>query len=216
MTETGLYTWTRADLMLAEALASMGIEPAVALVYTPSACRFAIPGPAGLQDVDGRQVALDQVFEVRCFAAGGELRWLRDADGAGAGRAVYVSEVADGPEGWAMRRIDGLIGETNHYLLWGQVLAERADGTRPPDGWVVLASARIGELPVPYSGQIAPGQGLRLAATEYLGPAAGTTGVERHGNWVVRAERLCGLDVYGPARATTGSDDRRPAQEVSR
>lgn len=214
MAETTLHIWTHPDLSLVNALSAAGKTGAIALVYTPTTCRFAILNETRLEDDTGVAVDLDQVFELRCFVAGAELRWLRDAQRNGPGRAVLLSETTDGPTDWTSSHIDGLIGHTNHYLLWGQAMETKPDADTVPSGWVVLASARIGELPVPHSGRLEPGQGLRLVTTEYLGLAPEGTAARRHGNWVVRAERLHELKPYGSPRSSTAPADAQSAPEA--
>lgn len=201
MTDVTLYGFS-ADLILADAIQALGGDCGIGLLYTPRRCCFACRGGGVLRDADGRDTDLDQVFEARIFGPAGELRWLRDSRQAGSGRAVYLSETDRGPGGWdQLTPIERLRVRENHYLLWGQMLSAHTDGSPPRDGWALLSASRIGEVPVPFAGPLQEGQGLRLLAREYLGLAPGEAG-ERHGNQVVRAECLRGIESYGKPKVS--------------
>jgi len=203
MTDVTLYGFTLAQVTLADAIQPIGDGCDTGLLYTPARCYFARREAGGLRNVEGRGAALDRVFEARVFGPADELRWLRDPQQAGRGTVTYLSQTDAGPAGWSrLTPIPHLAVRPNRYLLWGQVLPVRTDGSVPRDGWVVLATSRIGELPVPFGGPLQEGQGLRLIAREYLGQAQVRDGEEGHGNRVVRAECLYGIEAYGRSKRT--------------
>lgn len=206
MTDLTLYSFTAAEITLADAVGVLSDDIAWGLCYTPARCAFALREGGRLLDHKGRPLDPSQVFEARVFGPGGEMRWLRDPERqSGEGRAVYLSEASTGPQGWTSSQMDHLLALENHYLLWGQMLPPHPNGATPRPSWVVLGTARVGTLHVPFSGELTEGQGLRLVCREYLGPAPGDAGEQGHGNQVVRAERLCGIDPYGKPTTT----DRR-------
>jgi len=87
---TCLYRFTRADVALADCLAqSFSTAKLQGLLQAPREVRL-IRWP-GL-DKQAADALLPQVYEARLFNEQGELRWLRDPDAAGTGRAAWITE----------------------------------------------------------------------------------------------------------------------------
>ncbi len=122
---------------------------------------------------------LGQVYEARFFHSGGdpdgELRWLRDPETDGFGRAAWVSET----DRWAPRGF-----ETADVLSD----LEPLDALATPGGTIpnrILIQARA-ELP-----GIPPGEPAVYRIREYMGPAPEPAG--DHGNWIVVEQRILGI-----------------------
>lgn len=173
-----LYEHTRrvgAEGALAWAGETLG-GGAVVFAATPTAYHLGqLNGDGDTADRRGQPLALAGVFDLRVFAAAGELRWHRQPQG----RSTAVL-LADTPltndhvaHGYATR-------VEQQYLLWGRV--QHADG-----GWAQLAEFRVPPLEVPVIGAAA-GNRVILTACEYL-----TADAAVDGNTTVLAERLLGL-----------------------
>lgn len=162
-------------------------DGALALLYSPSVCQFAVHRDGGLYDHRDAPITLDPIFEARIFSPLGELRWLNDPENWGRGHAVLVSPTAHTIDSWIARsRSIVRPPRKNTYLLWGTPCA--ADDMH--SGWVCLADARIGRLHVPTAPPPA-GQRVCLHSVEYLGRADGRAG--EHGNVEVIDELLLGV-----------------------
>jgi CRISPR-associated protein (TIGR03984 family) len=191
-----LYRHRADGLPLDAALAAYGkaVEgPAVALLYTPQRCLFAVPAADGkLLDARGGELPLAAVYEARVFGEAAELRWWNDPSPHARHRAVILCEADLAQKlgaGWETKpaRIVGTIAQT--YLLWGEGTG-RSDG-----GWSELAAARIGTLEVPCAG-VAERKRVLLNSVEYLGPGEEHLGHNgAHGNVTVVDERLVRLEV---------------------
>lgn len=82
------------------------------------------------------------------------------------------------------KAIEELFPIEQSYLLWGEGVNTE---TNLADGWSVLATARIGALPVSEAG-VTAGDHVLLISREYLGVLD-----EDNGNMAVREERLIKL-----------------------
>jgi len=134
------------------------------LAYTPDFCGFVTPQDARLEVAD--------LFELRCFCEGFELRWMKDAQGQG-GKAVILSEGALSDE-YKPAPLDGMYKRPVRYVLWGKGRAGR------------LFDHRIGELVLP-SGVEVPEKGrVFLDVAEYFQE-------DIYGNLRWHSERLVGF-----------------------
>jgi CRISPR-associated protein (TIGR03984 family) len=183
-----LIVHRREKISLTEALsafATMPIEGAVALLYSPQSCEFALLAGTQLWGKDGLAFDLSQVFEARIFAATAEMRWLNDPGPECRHCAVMISEQDHSANlgSWEKSEKDVIETLPQTYLLWGE-------GTEqvPSDGWSQLATARIGALAVPVRGVSTKEHRVILHTIEYLVEA-------EHGNVIVADERLCRLEV---------------------
>ena len=164
-------------------------EDVIGLLYGVDYCRFVRLKADGSFGFPGNTVSLGNVFEARMFNASGELRWLRDPEGTGKGRAVFLSERDVSPKEWTKTKLTGLTYREDDYLLWGTTTTWKKDA-----GWLQLATPRIGGLyvPVPTGVPQEEKQRLWLHRREYLGTAPGMAGID-HGNQAVVEERLVGI-----------------------
>lgn len=182
------------NLSLAEAIAGCGplLDEAVAILYTPAACRFAVlSGASGedpalrAPDASGKPapLPLDAVFEARLFNAAVELRWLHESEGRGT--AVLLSERPAGDLAACLDKeaaaVTAIAAIEQQYLLWGK--ARGADAS--PPGWSRLSEARVGTFWVPLA--LREGEHARLVTREYV------TEFE-DGNVAVAEERLLRLE----------------------
>jgi CRISPR-associated protein (TIGR03984 family) len=147
---TPLFTHRAENKQLAIALteyfAAVGPTDPVGLVYTPAWCGFARLEGDRLSDGSGSEHA--NAFEVRLFSKTAEFRWRKEPTRGDMGTAALVTEQQFTlAAGWEKITRKTVI-ETNEltYLLWG----EKTE-TTSPKGWSVLATARIGGLPVPLT-----------------------------------------------------------------
>jgi CRISPR-associated protein (TIGR03984 family) len=183
---------SKSNISLAEALEKCKVilANAVAILYSPSFCKFAKFENGKLMDEKLQELDIRTVFEARIFSPHAELRWLNVLSGQG--RAVLISEqnisqyLDDKIQDLTTVK-DGIIDQT--YLLWGKGVV-RSPST--PQGWSRLSAARIGALDVPIAG-IHPKQQVKLIAREYIGLCEGDAG-EKYGNVAVLEERLIGLE----------------------
>jgi CRISPR-associated protein (TIGR03984 family) len=189
---TTLYTWTHEGMRLTDAIsatASCMLDAAIGLFYSPQACRFGLYREGDFKDEHDEPLDLGLVFETRIFTEQSELRWWNDPErGFGQGKAAYLSESTQGPDGWASHPIAELLPEANHYLLWGEFWQPQLSLA---DGWSALAAGRIGTLRVPFAG-LRNNQRLQLLTIEYFG-LDHSTASQDHGNVVVIEERLVKL-----------------------
>ena len=118
--------------------------------------------------------SLDAAYEIRLFGRATDARWQRD--GATGCLTVLTVDIAcrGGAEVATVDRLH------RHYRLFGTA----SRGAR--DGWSAATSARIRAIQVPVAA--AHGSVLHLTAVEHIGRA-------KHGNAVVVAERLTGIEV---------------------
>lgn len=201
-----LYHYTQPAVPLVDTL-TLPPGEAVGLFYGARWCRLGRLRSGAIEFTDGASLDPELIFEARVFNAAGELRWLRDPQGDGKGQAVYLTETAMPDsvfeeyqgQGWEKHQPDNDRAEAwsqisvqdQAYLLWG----ERWQPKVPlPEGWSLLATARIGELPIPLN-LSDKGKGAKLKVREYLGPAPDPV-ARRHGNIVVIEERLVGLEEW--------------------
>lgn len=191
-----LYWSSTAGVSLADALTAAGLREGVGLLSSPAVFEVARLVDGQLWEFRPQRgaslVSLDPtgasaVFESRVFDRVAELRWLQIEDGNGV--AVLISEsaavagrLATSPD--EVRTIQAVDCIDNRYLLWGRPLADRGD---TPDGWAVLAEARIGLMAVPVDGTaLAADSNVHLHAVEYVA-------VDDAGNCAVVEERLTHL-----------------------
>ena len=194
---TKLLSRYRDEVSLMEALTVFHGRQPVGFCYTPSACPW-VRWRDGKAESAVADFDLSQVYEARFFDEKGELRWLRDPSADGVGRAVYLTESADGVSNEEWKELppidvdDGDVIESG-YLLWGQV-CECVDPL-PGKSWFWMSTARIGTLAVPLAAEgDQPGQSVRLGYREYLGLDPGYAG--EHGNMAVLEQRLLKLKVW--------------------
>jgi CRISPR-associated protein (TIGR03984 family) len=183
---------SKINISLSEALAKYKTEltDAVAILYSPSFCKFA-KFENGTLSLIG-DYSIYTVFEARVFNQNVELRWLNISNGLG--RAVLISDIEltngfnDDVDVSLTQILDTI---PQQYLLWGKgVDNKRSPST--PQGWSRLAAARIGALDVPIA-DIQPKQQVKLIAKEYIGLCEGKAG--EYGNVAVLEERLIGLEL---------------------
>ncbi len=183
---TMLRSWRAEGLTLEGALSSFVGRALTGLCYGPGFCAWALlNGDQAQCPEEGFE--LGQVFEARFFDADGELRWLRDPAGEGAGSAVYLSEGTTVPaEGWTPQTaIEDCAVQPGRYLLWGQ----GCDTQEFLQGWSRVSAASIGTRATPVSGLVAGGN-VYLCYCEYIGRDSGLAGED--GNAAVLEQRfLC-------------------------
>lgn len=192
MTTTTLYGRTsKSNISLLGALGKCKgtLADSVAILYSPSFCKFAKFENGKLMDEKLQDLDISTVFEARVFNPHAELRWLNVSNGQG--RAVLISEenisqYLDDEIEDLTTVDDGIIEQT--YLLWGKGVV-RSPSTSPD--WSRLSAARIGGLDVPIAG-IQTKQQVKLIAREYIGLCEGDAG--EYGNVAVLEERLIKLE----------------------
>ena len=154
---TTLYRFARTGVALPNCLAESFAERRL---------RGLIQGPGRLivLDWDGRRPDppdLGQAYEARLFCESGELRWLRDPATADLGRAAWVSEDAEPPEGFAALAViqdletlparilsygERFPGAPAHAEIGGYEIREyigRARGSAGEDGNMTVVEQRI-------------------------------------------------------------------------
>ncbi len=173
-----LYTSTTSGVTAPETVKGLKGDDIFILAYTPDFCGFVTFQDGNFTSMDGKEIAHEAVFELRCFCEAFDLRWVRDAND-GKGNGVIVSEkqfegCEDVPGEFFIR--------SGRYLLWGK-------GTER-GGRVRLFEHRVGELPIPAEIEEKLNKGSRfwLSFDEYFSP-------DEYGNMVWRLERLKGLEV---------------------
>ncbi len=177
----------------------------IGLFYTPTQCQFGRwEESAQISDAHGKPFALEQVFEARLFHEQAELRWLREPNTDGLGRAVYLFDEANKApdwQGWQRAEpLNELSINANQYLLWGEQWQASDQANEIDDfdqnNWSMLATARIGKWFVPVPG-LKKNQRVRLKTQEYFGlprdPDGKLTLAGQHGNQVVIEERWLSL-----------------------
>ncbi|MEI2583901.1 type III-D CRISPR-associated protein Csx19 [Scytonema sp. PRP1] len=186
---TTLYGRISNNITLQAALKNCAValfsgSQAVALLYSPTCCQFAIVQPNGdLTDANNQSLDLKNVFEARAFNQTCELRWLNELDGKG--RAVLISE--QDIAGYLSEDISDLKALdtiSQSYILWGKGVKSVLS-----PGWGKLAAARIGSISVPVTGLSTDKQRVYLKSIEYL------KDIDDYGNFAVVEERLIGLEV---------------------
>ncbi len=197
-----LYHYTHPAVPLVDTL-TLPPGDAVGLFYGPRWCRLGQLRSGAVEFADGASLDPALIFEARLFNATGELRWLRDPLGQGEGPAVYLTETRSdrfkADQGWEKHPKDNEQAEAwlqitvqdQAYLLWGKRWQPKGS---LPEGWSLLATARIGELPIPLK-LSDKGKGAKLKVREYLGPVPDPV-ARCHGNIVVIEERLVGLEEW--------------------
>lgn len=166
---------------------TQGSVPIIGLVYSPQHCCFVrLDGDGAIEAYQGKSpldIELTTIFEARLFTPEAELRWLKTGPEQ-QGRAVVIaeSEMAE-LEGFhaleqAFKQAFSPVEQT--YVLWGE-----ADPKSPSlaNDWSLLATARIGRLPVPLIGK---GDYAVLNSLEYLD-------CDDYGNSYIAQERLIGV-----------------------
>ena len=187
-TVTKLYARSQDDLTLIEAVKSCTsiIQDAVALLYSPTFCRFLkVNADGDFTDSNGAIFNVQSVFEARIFNSDHELRWLNQKGGKG--KAVLLSEQTISNFGNPIPEISALDVLKQEYLLWGQGVSDYGNG------WSKLSEARIGTLDVPLGGVNNKKMRAKLIAKEYIGLCEGKAG--EYGNVAVLEERLIKLEV---------------------
>lgn len=202
-----LFVHTKEGVSLKDALTecaaflTQGGAAACAMLYATDRCylaRLVVDG--SLRDETGAAIPLGATYEARVFSERAELRWRHTSGGDG--EAALLSEAAFAGDGWGRSEELASKGELTEpieqsYLLWGESVGDEKDG------WLKMASARVGSYFTPLSrpsGNSAPAgeQGARgaggkklrveLSAREYLCQGL-------HGNVFVAEERWLGLRV---------------------
>jgi CRISPR-associated protein (TIGR03984 family) len=137
------------------------------------------------RDEDDSEIPIDDVYELRAFQAGFELRWLQESRRPA--KTVIVGEYRPSNlKDWEedsqpyQERLD------RQYLLWGA-----AADSQPDSGWTRLEEARIVKLSVPINGIAARGC-VTLHFHEYLADG------DDDGNVVVIDQRLSHLAPFQP------------------
>ena len=173
-------------------------EQAIALIYTPRLCTFAVlkadglVGPPDTPLGTGAAFAnasIAEAYEMRLFHRDWEARWLRHGR---TGRAALQWETGAPPlgglGGLSSTPVLGVIDQ--QYLLWGE--PAKTTDTGNGERWAKLTSARIGTLWAPLSAPPAGGRPRAILRTrEYLATEKGW-----HGNVAVIEERLVDLAWY--------------------
>ncbi|WP_448604651.1 type III-D CRISPR-associated protein Csx19 [Thermoleptolyngbya sp.] len=185
-----MYRQSEQDISLEKALNQVKdlMPGAIALFYSPQACRFGRLEPDGQvtictnskQGWQAQTLDLSPVFEARIFNEQAELRWLKVPRQNG--RAVLLTELEQ------LKNCFDSSGELPYlksidqaYLLWGKRLEQSA-----PEGWSILSAARIGAMAVPISSSGSQDTVI-LHSREYPGE------VDEYGNVAVQEERLMEL-----------------------
>ncbi|WP_295888653.1 hypothetical protein [uncultured Thiohalocapsa sp.] len=167
---TCLYRFACADVPLADCLAKSFAQVKLhGLLQAPGAIRL-VTWPHLHDDEAGS--LLSQVYEARLFNEDGELRWLRDPEAPGTGRAAWITE-ADAPAPVGFTALPSLTDlET---LRGGKILSYGNDfpGAQVPGG---LGGYRV---------------------CEYIGRAPEPAGTD--GNRIIVEHRL--LSILTPAEA---------------
>ena len=158
-----VYRFTRADVTLAACLAdSFSATKLHGLFQTPGEVRL-IAWP-GLEQ-DGADALMPQVYEARLFNSQGELRWLRNPEFGGTGRAAWITDAdATAPAGFSpIASLTGLEIRDDRVLSYGI----DSSGADIPEGF----------------------GGYRVR--EYIGRAADPAGAD--GNCIVIEQRVVGI-----------------------
>ena len=142
----------------------------VALVYTPSYCRFCLLENGNFSDAEQQIVEPGSAYEIRVFSSDWELRWRRQGELGAA--ALWTNEDPWGTQGWQLVCRPKFQRETS-YLLWGE---KQKQGR----GWTTLAAGRIGTIDVPTEFQA---ERIAINAIEYFDKA-------EDGNVVYVGERI--------------------------
>jgi CRISPR-associated protein (TIGR03984 family) len=190
---TKLYGRASANnISLSEALEKCKGElaDAVAILYSPSFCKFAKFDNGNLINEKAQVIDVSTIFEARIFNPHAELRWLNVLNGQG--RAVLISDeeltkIFDVEEDVSLEILDTI---PQQYLLWGKGVVRSP--TMPQD-WSRLAAARIGALDVPIAGIEGNQHQVQLIAREYIGFCKGEP--DEYGNVSVLEERLIELKL---------------------
>jgi CRISPR-associated protein (TIGR03984 family) len=138
---------------------------------------------SGLTGASGNPIDLGEIYEVRAFHPGAELRWRNDPGHARRHQTVILAEQNLGLA-LTMRPPHEVIDRLDQtYLLWGQ----GSDPAGLAPGWSRLSTARIGSLDVPLA-DVPRRERVLLRAVEYLAEFD-------DGNVSVLDERLVRLEV---------------------
>jgi len=158
---------------------------AIALLYSPTACQLAQLVDGKLSDSEGKEIALESIFEARIFNTSSELRWLNVLNGNG--NAVIISESDISGIFETDCNLQYLETLSQQYVLWGAGM-ESPNNASP--AWSRLGAARVGAMDVPIAGITTSDRRCILKVTEYLQE------VDNHGNVAVVEERLVQLKSF--------------------
>ena len=178
MTGTTLYRHQCKAVALTDCLSrSFSKHRLVGYCQTPRRLLFGTWDGAVYLDANDTETDLTQVYEARLFSEAGELRWLRDPESDGLGRAAWLSETDDCPEEFSA--LDALteLGIIDQFQLGSSVVPNR-----------VLTQSRA-HLPGVPSGQ----RGV-YRIREYIGAAPGEAGTQ--GNRIIVEQRSLGIEAW--------------------
>jgi CRISPR-associated protein (TIGR03984 family) len=160
-------------------------KTAIALLYSPSACKFAKLVNGILMSSVGEAINLAPVFEARIFNETSELRWLNVLNRSG--KAVLISDLDISGIFDNSCNLDYFETLSQQYILWGQGMTSQKNLA---EGWSRLGAARIGAMDVPIADITHNQQRVILKVCEYLRE------VDDHGNVAVVEERLVKLTNF--------------------
>lgn len=172
------------DGILAE-IAELGLSVEFGMTMAPNRFDLVRVGKDGIETFDGSlepDVLLGGAYEIRFFGGDTDAHWQR----MGIAGRLTISTVAKAIAGEPVNTIGHL---DRHYRMFGKA----EDSGR--DGWSLLKASRIRPFPVPLT---ANSKVLVLTAVEHIAALA-------HGNAVVVAERLTGIEIAGKK----GENDER-------
>lgn len=184
-----LSSATRRGCTLQESLADWreSLKGAHALVYTPNKARFArLVENANLEYAPGEEVQESEVFELRAFNQAIEMRWRKNALGAGDAVALYEDGAVTPPGTWTPGEPRDTCALDGRYLILGNT------GKFTPEGdWIRVKDFRVDDFHIP--GPLGNGTRPAIAYREYF------IAEEAHGNLQFLAERLTGLTKHTSA-----------------
>lgn len=168
-------------------------DGAIGYLYAPSKAEFVVRRNGDwLRITDGAERAADfsRVYELCLFTADTEVRWIQERGGIGT--AFIRTESSSGSGLFAF-------GDPVGHLLWGEV----NDARGLPANWVSTESARVGHVPVPFTGSPPAGSHLRLLEQEYAA-------ADDNGNLYIADVRYLGIEVVSAQpnsahKSTTGA-----------
>jgi CRISPR-associated protein (TIGR03984 family) len=180
-----LYSYCAENITLEATIAACKdqLKGAIALLYSPSSCRFMRLENEKFKDSQDSVIEdCTDIFEVRVFNLTCELRWLNRIDGLG--DAVLLSETQQTIHQFSENSETYAEVLQQQYLLWGEQTQARMSL-----GWQRLAEARIGKLDIPLDESLKKSQRVYLRTNEYLAT------IDEYGNFGVIEERLIKLEV---------------------
>ncbi|EFC81117.1 CRISPR-associated protein Csx19 [Parafrankia sp. EUN1f] len=167
---TWLFSSTSQGVTLIEAIDAAEFHTGTALLASaqayhvarlvegrPRVLRPATDGGGAEKDLPLPATGRSAVFEARLFDGMRELRWLHDRDGLGTAVLLGEDEVCGAGLAKSLPALEAIDTIGTRYLLWGRPVTGTATpagtaGEPGTDGWLVLADARIGLMPVPMGG----------------------------------------------------------------